>query len=224
MIRASQTVGQIATDYPPSTRVFWRHKIDFCCGGGATLGEACAKRAIDVDAVVAEIEVEVARARPDDLQAWTTRSTGELIDFIEDRYHASLRDELPRLEALARKVARVHHEVDERLIDIHREVHALRHELEAHMVKEEMILFPAMRRANHASLSAPISVMLREHDTAGEALTALRTLTDDYTARDEFCRSWRALWDGLRDLERELQEHIHLENNILFPRAFETHT
>ena len=211
-------VGELAASRPLATRVFARHQIDFCCGGGRPLGEVCEKQGLDVDAVLQEIERELA---PQDATVrWDQRPLSEIIDRIVNRYHAGLCEELPRLEAMARKVASVHGDKDPvRLPRLLQAVLDIRNELEPHMVKEEQILFPMIRRGQGTGASGPIAVMMREHDAAGDLLRDIRELTDGYTVPLEACNTWRALWLGLEALESDLHEHIHLENNILFPRA-----
>lgn len=222
MIKAEQTVGHIATRFPVSTRVFGRHKIDFCCGGAASLAEACARRALEVDDVVDEIAIEIELARPTALDGWAERSTPDLIAHILEKYHRPLDEELPRLEFLARKVARVHGSRDDRLPRIAETFGTLKTELEHHFRKEEAVLFPAILANDFERLACPIEVMLKDHDDAGELLARLRELTGDFEVPPHACGSWCALWGGLEDLERSLHEHIHLENNILFPRVTES--
>lgn len=211
-------VGELAARHPLATRVFARHHIDFCCGGGRPLGDVCEKQGLDVDAVLSEIENELAPA--EDRQRWDLAPLGTLIDHIVNRYHLALREELPRLEAMARKVARVHGDKDpERLEALLQTFLILKAELDEHMLKEEQVLFPMIRRGHGAGADHPIAVMVREHQGAGDGLNRIRVLTGDYTVPPEACNTWRALWHGLEALETDLHEHIHLENNILFPRA-----
>lgn len=220
-IAAETPVGRIASELPIATRVFARHQIDFCCGGGRPLAEICEARRLDTNAILKEIEAETSDA---DFQAerWDDAPLPDLIDHIENRYHRRLDEELPRLESMARKVLRVHREkapdVLPAIVDTFLE---LKDELERHMVKEERVLFPMIRTGRGGSATAPISVMEDEHESAGEALRRLRALTDGYRVPDGACNTWRALWAGLAALEEDMHQHIHLENNILFPRALE---
>ena len=218
-ITADSTVGTLAAEHPLATRVFARHGIDYCCGGGKPLRDVCAKRGLDASTVVAEIEAEVA---PDDASArnWNEAPLVALIEHIVDTYHVPLSEELPRLEAMARKVNDVHGASDpERLGELVRVFAGLRAELVDHMAKEERVLFPMVRQGLGANAGSPIEVMEHEHDAAGAALRRLRELTDDYRPPDYACTTWRALWAGLEALEGDMHRHIHLENNILFPRA-----
>lgn len=218
-INSESKVGQIAAEHPLATRVFARHGIDFCCGGGKPLGEVCAGRGLDTAAVLTEIRNEL--AAPDRTEVrWDQAPLGDLVDHILAEYHKSLKEELPRLAAMARKVVDVHRDKQpEKLPELLSVYLALKAELEEHMAKEEQILFPMIRGGEGASADGPISVMEHEHDSAGKALKRLRELTNGYEVPAEACNTWRALWHGLAALEESLHQHIHLENNILFPRA-----
>jgi regulator of cell morphogenesis and NO signaling len=212
-------VGDVAARHPLATRVFARHGIDFCCGGGQPLASACEERALDPEKVLAEIEKEVTATETPETD-WTNVPLGQLIDHIVNEYHVPLREELPRLTDMSAKVLRAHGDKEpEKLRELATVVAGLRAELEAHMMKEERILFPLIRQGRGAMAAAPVSVMEHEHDGAAEALRRLRDLTDGYEAPPEACNTWRALWHGLADLERAMHEHIHLENNVLFPNA-----
>ena len=219
MIELHSKVGQIATEHPLATRVFARHGIDFCCGGGKPLAEVCARRNLDPSTVLAEIRDELAAPEYAEVR-WDEAPLDELIDHILETYHASLREELPRLEAMAAKVVDVHREKEPQALPELLSVYlGLKAELESHMAKEEQILFPMIKRGQGAQCRGPISVMEVEHDSAGGALARLRELTSDYEVPEKACNTWRALWHGLAALEESLHQHIHLENNILFPRA-----
>lgn len=218
-LTCEQTVGQLATEHPLATRVFARHGIDYCCGGGLPLSRACEQRGLDATAVLAEIEHELASsvATP---ERWDDAPLEALIDHILATYHAPLEEELPRIEEMAVKVSRVHGDkAPDVLPEIESIVVSLREEMEQHMKKEELILFPMIRQGRGAEADGPVSVMEHEHADVGNALRRLRELTGGYTVPEGACNTWRALWHGLADLERATHEHIHLENNILFPRA-----
>jgi regulator of cell morphogenesis and NO signaling len=212
------TVARLAAEHPHAIPVLERHRIDYCCKGNRPLAEACAKVGLSVDDLAAE--VEAARPRLGAPVDWTRRDLGELIDHIVATHHEPLPEMLDRLVALARKVAAVHGPKDPaRLHDLVRVVTALRDDLVPHLRKEEEILFPWIRDGRGESAGGPIHVMQEEHDDVGELLRKARRLTDDYTVPAEACGSWRALWVGLQELEEDLHTHIHLENNVLFPRA-----
>ncbi len=214
----SQTVGELSTTRPHAVKVFQRHGIDFCCGGGRTIEAACAAKALDVDAVLAEIAAEESRATTPATR-WDQQPLPAVIQHILDRYHAPLWEDLPRLEAMADKVFRVHGDKDTRLAHLSQVVRVARLELEAHLVKEEQVLFPWILRAGAPPPSAPIRVMLQEHDDAAVLLNQIADLTDHFTLPPGACNTWTALWQGLEGFDRDLREHIALENNVLFPRA-----
>ena len=218
-LQSDTPVGQLATEFPLATRVFHRHGIDFCCGGGRPLHEACTKRGVNTETVLAEIRAELdAPAAP--AQRWDQAPLEDLIDHILVTYHQPLKEELPRLLQMSGKVLQVHGDKDpETLFELNSVVLALKNELEQHMQKEEQILFPMIRQGQGAMAGGPISVMERDHASAGAALERLNELTRGYEVPEQACNTWRALWHGLAALEESLHQHIHLENNILFPRA-----
>ena len=218
-IQGDNRVGQIATEHPLATRVFHRHGIDFCCGGGKPLTEACAARGVDADLVLDEIRKELAD-KVDDGTRWDQAPVDDLIDHILEDYHKPLHEELPRLEAMAKKVNQVHGDkYPDTLPQILSTYLGLEDELQRHMAKEEQILFPMIRQGSGPMTGGPISVMESEHASAGAALERLNELTKGYEVPEQACNTWRALWHGLAALEESLHQHIHLENNILFPRA-----
>lgn len=211
-------LADIARTTPSSTRVFLRHHLDFCCGGKRTLAEACERAGLDPAAIAAEVEME---AKHDTSQVrWEERSTAELCDYIETHYHATLRRDVPPLIEAARKIERVHAEKPDVPRGLAIVLSELLSEMEHHMTKEERVLFPMIRRGAHGELlHMPVSAMESEHDLHGEKLRKIRELTGDLRVPDHACATWRALYDGLERMEVELMQHIHIENNILFPRA-----
>jgi regulator of cell morphogenesis and NO signaling len=217
-IQTNSRVGEIAAHHPLATRVFARHGIDFCCGGGVPLSRACAARGLSAEQLVEEMRAEIAGAPAG--QHWLDAPLDELVAHIVATYHVPLREELPRLEAMARKVAKVHAERDPegRLPGIVDTFVGLRGELEEHMAREEAALFPALLAATH---DCPVEPFVDDHSAAGAALARLRELTDDYVPPADACNTWRALWAGLAALETTMHDHVHLENNILFPRALD---
>lgn len=217
-VTARTTVGAIATEHPLATRVFARHGIDFCCGGGKPLDAVCAAKNLDLDGMMEEIEHEI-DATPAPEVRWDQAPLRELIDHILERYHTPLKEELPRLKQMARKVQGVHGDKDPALAEILEVVLALAQDLEQHMMKEERVLFPMILSGQGQIVCGPVSVMEEEHEAAGALLRRLRVLTRDYEVPADACNTWRALWVGLEALELDLHEHIHLENNILHKRA-----
>jgi len=217
MIEANQTLGQVASTHPASTLVFLRHRLDFCCGGGKRLDDACRDAGLDPSKVILEIEAEGTSKAPERVD---TRPLPELIDLILSRYHEPLHTDLPALIAAAQRVERVHARKPSCPSGLAMVLVQLAIELEAHMAKEEQKLFPAIRAGRSgADVHMPIRRMMAEHDDHGVSLRRVRELATDFVPPAEACATWRALYAGLEKLEAELMEHIHLENNVLFPRA-----
>jgi regulator of cell morphogenesis and NO signaling len=208
------TVGQIAADAPAAVRVFETYGIDYCCGGQVGFAEACRKRGLDSERVLAEIETAVATGEGEE-RDWRTAPVGDLIEHIVSTHHVYLKVNLPRIEEMLQKVMRAHGEAVPPLAQV---FGPMKEELDAHLLKEEMILFPMIRTTGRGALG-PIRVMMAEHDSAGEALEALRKLTNGYTVPEGACNTWRALYFEMEAMEKDLHRHIHLENNILFPRV-----
>ncbi len=218
-IQGDTRIGEIATEYPLATRVFHRHGLDFCCGGGKPLQDACTARGVDPALVLEEIRKEL-ETRPTAQKRWDQEPIEELITHILLEFHEPLNEELPRLDAMARKVNDVHGDRNpDTLPELLTVFLGLRDELQSHMAKEEQVLFPMILSGQGAMAGGPISVMEHEHESAGAALERLRELTNGYDVPEQACNTWRALWHGLAALEEALHQHIHLENNILFPRA-----
>lgn len=211
-------VGDIAAGHPKSLKVFHRHGIDFCCGGRRPLADVCAKSGLDPQTVLDQIAL--LEAEPSHEPNWEQQPLPALIDHLIERYHRPLDEELPRIEAMARRVHAVHGSKDPtRFEGILNTFLALRDEVVPHMATEETILFPAMLAQSGAQAATQVQALRTEHDAVGAMLHKLRELTDDYQPAPEACGTWRALFQALADLELDLMEHIHLENNILFRRA-----
>ena len=211
---ADRAVGEIAVSLPGATAVFRRNKLDFCCGGRATLSEAASAKGLALDALEAELRAVAAASEP----VSPSPASDDLIDTILTRYHTVHRRELPELVRLARRVEAVHKDVAATPHGLADLLERMQEELESHMQKEEQILFPMMRRGGHPMIAGPIAVMLAEHDDHGAHLRALETLTTGFEPPEGACNTWRALYSGCRKLADDLVEHIHTENNILFPR------
>ncbi len=221
------TVGEWVVDNPSRSRVFEGLGIDYCCGGKTPLAEACREKGLVTETV---IESLVRGAADDNQVNWANAPLSDLADHIEATHHAYLRSEMPRLLGLTAKVAAVHGPRHAELAEVAAVFAGLAAELDAHMAKEEQILFPMIRDLEHASgrpvfhcgtIANPIRVMEYEHAGAGDALARLQQLTNGYSCPPDGCNTWRALCDGLRQFEADLHEHIHKENNILFPRALQ---
>ncbi len=213
----TMTLADLAVAYPAASRVFHRHGLDFCCGGRRSLSDACEARGLDAAALLEAIASEHRDAA--DLPRWDTRPLAEIVDHIVGFYHARLRTELPELIAMADKVERTHGDKAACPAGLRAHLEAMYDAVLDHLYKEENILFPMILAGRGANAGAPIHVMEVEHDDHGVALAKTRTLTGDLVPPDEACTTWRALYGRLAGLETELMEHIHLENNILFPRA-----
>ena len=227
MSKLDTTVGQLVTERPARARIFESLGIDYCCGGKKPLAQAIAEKGLDEKAILGVLDA-FDDASPVAEKNWGEASLSELADHIEATHHAYLKTELPRLEFLVNKVANRHGPHNPKLIELARIFGIFKAELESHMHKEEVILFPICRELETAtgprqfhcgSVQNPIRVMIHEHDDAGEALGRMRELTDNYTAPTDACNTYRALFDSLKQLEQDMHRHVHKENSILFPRA-----
>ncbi len=232
MIEPTMTVREVALDLPESTRLFEQLKIDYCCGGHRPLTEACASAGLEITQVMellANVSQSKAPANEMDFQKLTLSG---LIDHIVETHHNFTKAEMTRLEALTDKVINAHGENHRELIHVGELVHLLCTDLKPHMFKEEQVLFPyivAMEKARLQSrpipfppfgtVKNPIRMMMMEHDTAGDLLRDLRIVTKDYKVPPDACMSYRALYEALEGFEKDLHQHIHLENNLLFPKA-----
>jgi regulator of cell morphogenesis and NO signaling len=226
-VEPEATVAALVLEQPGRARVFERFEIDYCCGGKVSLRAACAERGLDLDVVLGALRE--ARAAGIEDADWTAASVGELCAHIVGHHHAYLRDELPRLRLLVEKVARAHGGNHPELADVEATFADVADELEAHMDREEQVLFPACVALESGegngfafgSVGNPIRVMLDDHDEVAAGLGRLRRLTGDYEPPSDACNSYRAMLDRLHTLEVDLHRHVHEENNILFPRALE---
>lgn len=223
-IQPSSTVGQIVAERPELARVFEELQIDYCCGGKRSLDEVCRERGLVVGELIDRLSAVSPASASED---WQTASLSALCDNIQRAHHDYLRRELPRLTGIIAKVVNAHGATHPELAEVQDVFGQLRAELEPHMMKEERILFPAIRYLEaegarqfpFGSLANPIRVMVSDHDQAGDALARLRQLTGNYAAPAGACNTYRVMLEGLAALERDMHEHVHKENNILFPRA-----
>jgi regulator of cell morphogenesis and NO signaling len=227
----NQSVREIAIEHPATVHVFESLGIDYCCGGKRPLKEACDRAGVPVERAV---ELLAAVEEPQEAEAanWKDASAQALIEHIVEQHHAYVRRETPHLNTLMEKVVKRHGPAHPEVVSIRDLFGALSEELAAHMLKEEHILFPAIRNLESASeqgqapppmffgsVEVPISRMLADHDDAGELLARMRALSSGYAAPADACPTYRALYHGLDEFERDLHQHVHLENNLLFPRA-----
>jgi len=192
--------------------VFRRHKIDFCCNGAAPLAEAAARRGVELDALVAELE----RLSPSAQEVPT--DPAPLIEHILDRYHEVHRQEFPEAIRMARRVEAVHREKAACPHGLAAHLAEMFEELESHQQKEELMLFPMMLAGGAGMIGLPIARMMAEHEVVGEQLERLAELTTDFTPPSGACTTWRALYQACQKLDEDLREHMHLENNVLFPQ------
>jgi len=231
-IAATRTVGEIAAELPNATREFEKLGIDYCCGGTRTLGEACADANITVDEALERLQKSMATAAADNAQDWQHQPLAELITHITSTHHVFVRQECPRIQALTAKVVGVHGKNHPELLQVQETFGALAEELSVHLMKEEQVLFPYVIRLEESFVAGepappamfgtvvnPVRMMMQEHDSAGDALRTLRAVTKDYSAPEDACISYRTLYEAFKEFEADLHQHIHLENNILFPRA-----
>jgi regulator of cell morphogenesis and NO signaling len=226
----AQTVGEFVRQKPTRARVFESLKIDYCCGGKVSLVRACEKRGLEVGEVLQAISTNDEQADLGTLVDVNSMGLTELANHIEATHHAYLREELPRLDSMTEKVARVHGDKDERLLKMRQAFVALKAELEPHMIREERVLFlifrqleasPERQEFHCGSVANPIRQMEHEHDQAGNALAILNESTDAYAPPEWACNTYRAMLDSLARLETDMHQHIHKENNVLFPKAIQ---
>lgn len=219
-------IADIATASPATIKVFQQHQIDFCCGGRVPLAEACAGQGVDPQVLLADLRA--AQAGTDDAIDWTNARLADLTAHIQSRYHVRLREELPRLGAMLAKVVSRHGDRhSDVLLPLQQTFAAFQDELVEHMGKEDAVLFPAIVEAERAGgrarafgwVEGPIEVMIADHAAAGAALATMRQLTRGYAPPEDGCPTYRGLYFGLAELERDMHVHVHLENNILFPRV-----
>jgi len=226
---SERTVRDLASTNPGAARIFESFGIDYCCGGERSLAQACSAAKVSVEEVMHALEQTPAQK---DDRDWQAASLAELIQHIVEKHHAYVRAEIPRLTDLIAKVARVHGQNHPELESIELSFQALAEELTLHLLKEERMLFPYIVQLEAAVKSGgrpapamfgavqnPVRMMMMEHDSAGELLRRMRQVTKGYTVPEDGCMSYRMLYRALPEFEADLHQHIHLENNILFPRA-----
>ena len=233
MVDLTKTVREIALEQPSSIRVFEGFGIDYCCGGRKPLAEACAAGQLEVDKVLAALD-SAANAEAASSTDWAQASLDRLIEHIVATHHSYVKKELPRLAVLAQKVVNRHGDTQPHLPAMQKTITQLSDELTYHLAKEENVLFPYVASLEGAlasgdsepdacfgNLANPIAMMTHEHEAAGALLAEIRRLSDDFTTPVGACPTYHAFYGGLREFEQDLHQHIHLENNILFPRAID---
>ena len=230
---SEKTVRQIAVENPSSVRVFESLGIDYCCGGKRSLQEACQRAGMPLNRVAQLLEEADRNAHEPDFEGWKDAPVETLIQEITERHHAYVRAEIPRLQSLFVKVNK-HQERYPQLAEIRQIFTALAEELTGHMLKEEQVLFPyirsmgAVRAEGGAGISScfgsirrPVAALMADHDDAGALLERVRELAHNYEPPADACPTLRGLYQGLLEFERDLHRHVHLENNLLFPKAIE---
>ncbi|MFA7231005.1 MAG: iron-sulfur cluster repair di-iron protein [Victivallaceae bacterium] len=234
-IRPDTTVGELVVHYPQLRQLLETLKIDYCCGGSKPLIDAVQAAGQEWPAVLSALSEALKTERQDANRDWNNASLGDLIDHIIVKHHNFTKEQLLRLDGLLARVQKAHgaHHAD-MLSSLRRLYDALRFELDPHLLKEEQILFPAIKGIDDfmsgtgerpvihcGSIANPIQQMEYEHNSAGTTLADMRQTTDNYRLPSDACQTFAALYDGLKALEADLHEHIHLENNILFPKSVE---
>lgn len=222
------TIAELAVAMPQAVGTLERLGIDYCCNGGRTIAEACHGAGVTPDELLSLIPAQNATAETD----WSAEPMSSLIHFIVSTHHSYTRETLAMLQHLATKVREHHGPNHAELADVEQLVHQLAADLFPHMLKEEQVLFPYIAAIEEAAMVGkeppipffatarnPVRMMMLEHETAGGMLVEIRTLTANFTLPPEACTSFHALYANLQAIEADLHRHIHLENNILFPRA-----
>ena len=232
-VMTAKTVREVAVENPAATRVFEKFGIDYCCGGNHPLEEACSRVGVSMDQVLDSLQMEQETARAaQKVHDWQNESLGALIAHIKNTHHKYVREETVRLAALMDKVSSVHGKNHPELFAIQSIFNGLAQELTTHLMKEEMVLFPYIVRMEESviqnelvvpgpfgTVQHPVSMMEHEHESAGSALRDLRKASNDFAPPADACVSYQTLYKRLSVFEADLHQHIHLENNILFPRA-----
>jgi regulator of cell morphogenesis and NO signaling len=223
----SERVGDIVTGFPGAGNLMKAYRIDFCCGGDRTLAEALEEKGIDKRIFLDRLNglYRQAREKMNGSTDWREKTSAELIDHIVQTHHAYLREELPLLGGFVTKVYRVHGDGHPELEALHDRFRRMKEELERHLAAEEEAVFPLIRRAEQTgapddaeAAAKAIGDAEAEHDAVGALLKEMRTITRDYLLPDDACRTYTLTYRKLEELGSDLFEHIHLENNVLFPR------
>jgi regulator of cell morphogenesis and NO signaling len=233
-ISDTATVRDLAAGVPGATRVFENFGVDYCCGGHRTLADACLEASLPVEDLMRSLAEAGLASQPGVERDWRQESLTALTEHIIDTHHYFTRQELDRLEKLFDKVCSRHGENHPELFEAQKTFYQLKQDLTPHMLKEEQVLFPYITRMEEAAgegrqvpppffgtVQNPVRMMMLEHDAVGGLLRALRATTGDYTPPPDACPSYQAMCQALAGFEADLHQHIHLENNLLFPRAIE---
>jgi regulator of cell morphogenesis and NO signaling len=221
----SDKVGNIVAVFPGASNIFMEYKIDFCCGGNRELKEAIVEKGLDENKMLSELntkykEFQVSNEKYTD---WAKETPSKLVDYIVSTHHAFLKEELPRTSELVFKILKVHGKKHKELFIIHRLFNTLRTELEEHLIKEEEFLFPLIKQydiiksdKNREEVINLIKELEKEHTVAGDIIKELREDAEHYVVPQDACRTFELTYKKLSEIEADIFQHIHLENNILF--------
>jgi regulator of cell morphogenesis and NO signaling len=226
-------VKDIALSNPAAAQVLKDAGLDECCGGGNTSHGACLHADVPAEETLSRLRENSKDISPDEAN-WTSAPLGDLTRHIRERHHRYVRETITRVQTLLDKVKAKHGENHPEITDIQNLFTEVSREMIMHMQKEEQILFPyidALQRSANGdgpveppffqTVRNPIQAMMREHESAGDLVKRIRKASSEYTVPADACQSYRALYQDLREFEADLHQHVHLENNILFPRAAE---
>lgn len=226
-----KSIGQLVAEDYRTAQVFKAHKIDFCCKGNRTLTEVATKKGLNLEAISEELEAVRSNGQ-ENLPDFKTWPLDLLIDYIEKTHHRYVEKQIPVLKQYLNKLNRVHGERHPELFDIFEQFNTSAGELSMHMKKEELVLFPyirkmvagptgseALEKPHFGSVSNPIQMMMEEHDNEGERFRTIAKLSNDYTPPEDACNTYRVAFSLLQEFEDDLHRHIHLENNIVFPKS-----
>ena len=226
-------VKEIAVASPGATRILEQAGVDYCCGGDKSLHDACAHAGVSTEEIMARLQENRAEVGPADAD-WVSAPLSELTEHIREKHHRYVRESIPRVRKLLERVKAKHGANHPEIQDIERLFLQVGREMIAHMQKEEHVLFPyieALERAANGTeaieppffqtVRNPVHAMMQEHDAAGALVKQIRTASSAYTPPAGACMSYQALYRELHEFEADLHQHVHLENNILFPRAVE---
>jgi regulator of cell morphogenesis and NO signaling len=231
--KATSKTGDIVTKFPMASQLFKQNKIDFCCGGDRPIGETLAEKSLDVDIFLDKLNTMYLSAKDASAKEtdWTNESYGSLIDHVVNTHHAYLNSLLPELSTFVSKIYRVHGMNHPELEKVYRLFHELKMEVEHHLIQEEVDIFPKIKQYENArtneqldELISAIDKLESEHDASGNLLKELREITKDYYIPEDACKSYTLTYLKLEELESDMFQHIHLENNILFPRIAQEKT
>lgn len=222
-----KSIAELVTEDFRRAAIFKKHNIDFCCGGKKKLEEVCEQKSIESEKIIEEIQQLNVANKIDEWDSWPL---GKLIDYIIEKHHAYVLEQMPIIHAFLAKVAKVHGHAYPEVVGSLQLFESIMRELENHMMKEENVLFPYIKQLEEnqqlssspfGSVENPIRMMEFEHEEAGDIMKHIAKNTNDYSPPPGACNTFKAAYHQLKEFEKDLHQHIHLENNILFPKAIE---